>query len=92
MKTSAVVQHLNLLIRLLLAACFVYLMMGTAWAAAKKGKANSLDGVVAPGENDNMKELKGELLIASSEAKAIQQLKRLIAKHKGSSMEPGLPC
>ncbi|MEQ1875145.1 MAG: tetratricopeptide repeat protein, partial [Bdellovibrionia bacterium] len=90
MKTLSSLDNLKILFASMLAACFVYLMANTVWAAQKKDKSASLDGVVAVGESDNMKELKGELLIASSEAKAIQQLKRLIAKHKGSSMEPGL--
>ncbi|HEX4922670.1 MAG TPA: tetratricopeptide repeat protein [Bdellovibrionales bacterium] len=73
-----------------LAAALALGVFAPAKAEAKKPKAAPLHGEEAPAEPDHMKELKGELLIAASEAKAIQQLKRLIAKHKGSSLEPGL--
>ncbi len=60
----------------------------TCDAAAKKDERNNLENVL--GKNQQTKELKGELLITANEERAIQQLKKLLGKHQGSSLESGL--
>src|ERR1700744_1922673 len=65
---------------------------GPAWAAGlQDGTVESQLKFVAGDEQGNeVKALKTELLVSKSENLALVQLQRLIAKYKGSAMEPEL--
>lgn len=62
-------------------------------SAKSKSKANALEELkIQAGDevNNDVRALKTEMMIASSEQKAVQQAKRLIRKYKGTRLEPDL--
>lgn len=78
-----------LLRRYILISCVFLLLSPFLWA----GEKNFRDKISITTENQDLNEmraLKLEMMVSSSEKKALKQLNYLITKYKGTAMEPGL--